>query len=422
METSKIIKENNEITNEDDVLLQKKLDIVLLFNELLEYTYSESHQKLIIKENEKSLIFELLQSRLRTLELTANEKEDSSEEIFAINLFKILFKDKKDLNVENFDEKKEYFKLLLRVLNEEPLNIFELKKLFALREETKKYEINKLLTTIFQNYSVINDVYEGYFIFCFCLINKYMKSNSILIDSFITYVKNEINCFNKKLVFIKDYQDEEIEKMSKDAIIDDLISIYGKIGKFGVFLSLYMENNHLKLRKIQDEEKNKISNKSKKKNNQNIDNDEIEGNKEEEENKVCAILNDENYYEEKGKSFDEILKDYKNSQLFKEIKKVDDLIGKELSLEEKINKLFEIVRIQQIEQELQEKELRALLGEFQSHEKNIKSIGNKIRSLSGEFQEQENALNNNMQEINRINHELIIIKNKLKINPIKEYN
>ena len=249
-----------------------------------------------------------------------------------------------------------------------------------------------------------------------------MKSNSILIDFFITYVKNEINCFNKKLVFIKDYQDEEIEKMRKDAIIDDLISIYGKIGKFGVFLSLYMENNHLKLRKIQDEENNKISNKSKKKNNQNIDNDEIEGNKEEEENKVCAILNDENYYEEKGKSFDEILKDYKNSQLFKEIKKVDDLIGKELSLEEKINKLFEIVRIQQIEQELQEKELRALLGEFQSHEKNIKSIGNKIRSLSGEFQEQENALNNNMQEINRINHELIIIKNKLKINPIKEYN
>ena len=106
METSKIIKENNEIANEDDVLLQKKLDIVLLFNELLEYTYSESHQKLIIEKKKKSLIFKLLQCRLRTLELTANEKEDSSEEIFAINLFKVLFIDEIDLNVKNFDEKK----------------------------------------------------------------------------------------------------------------------------------------------------------------------------------------------------------------------------------------------------------------------------------------------------------------------------
>ena len=43
----------------------------------------------------------------------------------SLNLFKVLFIDEKNLNVENFDEKKEYFILILKVLNEEPLNIIE---------------------------------------------------------------------------------------------------------------------------------------------------------------------------------------------------------------------------------------------------------------------------------------------------------
>ena len=87
MKSNNTDNEANEITNDDDILIRKKLDIVDLFNKLIDHTYHKSHQKLIIKEKEKSIIFEILKWRLRTLELTAYEEKDSAEEIFAINVF-----------------------------------------------------------------------------------------------------------------------------------------------------------------------------------------------------------------------------------------------------------------------------------------------------------------------------------------------
>ena len=86
---------------------QKKLDIVSLFNELIRYTFPERHQKLVIRDKEKRPIFELLKSKLRTLELAANGTTDSSEDIFAINVFKALFIGEKDLNMDDLDEKKD---------------------------------------------------------------------------------------------------------------------------------------------------------------------------------------------------------------------------------------------------------------------------------------------------------------------------
>ena len=176
MQSNNTGNEANEITNEDDILILKKLDIVDLFNELIEHTYPESHQKLIIEENEKSLIFELLKLRLRNLELTAYEKNDSSEEIFAINVFKALFVDEKDLVVEDFEEKKEYFILVLGALKCDFKDISEKKELSDLTNKAKNYEINKLLD-IFRVYSIKSSASKGYFIVCFCLVFKYMKMN-----------------------------------------------------------------------------------------------------------------------------------------------------------------------------------------------------------------------------------------------------
>ena len=91
MKLSKTREETNEMPNECKSRYQMKLDIVSLFNELIKSTFPERHQELVIRDNEKRPIFELLKFKLRTLELTANGTTDSSEDIFAINVLKALF-------------------------------------------------------------------------------------------------------------------------------------------------------------------------------------------------------------------------------------------------------------------------------------------------------------------------------------------
>ena len=484
MKTSQASVSTNEKAKKYDLQNQRKLKVVLLFNELLAYTYTECHQKLMIKDRQMPLIFELLKSRLRTLELTASEKKDSSNETFAINVFKAFFIGEKDLNVEDFDEKEAYLKLILKVLDgdEDMINSSEKKKFLDLIDEAKKYKINNLLT-IFSCFTVNNEVCEGYYRVCFYLIFKYMKINSILIDSFITYMKNEMFYFQKELQLIKDYKDEEIAKISKETLVDDLIEIYKRIGNSRNFSSLYMNNNHLEIRKNQDEEYNKSSrkrNKRKKKknkknnkgienrvtedkneineNNKTIENSVTEDRKEIngnniEENTNCVLLKDENSNEEKGKlsEFKEIKiaslkisKDDKEDHLLKETKKADENVifplGKELSLEEKLNQLIEIMKIQQLNQNFQKQIIQSLSGELQRQKEKgkyeIESLSRElqrqkekgkyeIESLSRELQEQkemvkslkdehENAINNHRKEINRINCELIVIKNDLE--------
>ena len=57
---------------------------------------------------------------------------DSSDEIFAINVFKALFIDEKDLNVEDFDQKKSFI-LLSRITNNDCLDKTKKKKLFDIK-------------------------------------------------------------------------------------------------------------------------------------------------------------------------------------------------------------------------------------------------------------------------------------------------
>ena len=178
-----------------------------------------------------------------------------------------------------------------------------------------------------------------------------MKLNSLLVDSFITYVKNEMLLLNTNLVLRKEYKDEEIDKISKDALINDLISIYGKIDNYS---RLYLDNNHLRIKKMPDKELNEITQekdcvgkkrrkkkKNKKKNKQNkiidnnitknknqiLDNNEEiinsdpsnkeYGNKEGKNNH----LKDNNECEEKEETPIKIWKDYKYGQISKDRKK-----------------------------------------------------------------------------------------------------
>ena len=136
MKLSKTSEETNEMPNECKSRYQMKLDIVSLFNELIRYTFPERHQKLVIRDKEKRSIFELLKSKLRTLELAANGTTDSSEDIFAINVFKALFIGEKDLNMDDLDEKKDYFILVLKRLKEEDMDKSDETKIVKIKKRS----------------------------------------------------------------------------------------------------------------------------------------------------------------------------------------------------------------------------------------------------------------------------------------------
>ena len=242
--------ETSEMPKECKTLYQMKLDIVSLFNELIKSTFPERHQELVIRDNEKRPIFELLKFKLRTLELTANGTTDSSEDIFAINVFKALFIGENDFNMDDLDEKEAYFILVLKRLKEEGMDASDATKIIEIKKEAENSAISKLLS-LFGGFTFEN---KGYFYFCFSLIFKYMKFNSILIDSFVIFMKNKIFYYEQDLVLRKEYKDEEISKISKEALIDDLIKIYEKFGKKSS--SLYYDNNHLSIKIIHDEENN----------------------------------------------------------------------------------------------------------------------------------------------------------------------
>ena len=252
----KINKETGAMSNNFERSTQKQLEIMLLFNELIKLISPENNQDLIIPETEKYDIFLLLKSRLRTLESIINDKAQFSEEIFAIYVFKALFIGENDLNWDDLEEKKECFKLVLITIKKEYMNKMDEKKLINIRNEAEKSSLCKLLSLF--NCFIVNN--KGYYFFCFSLIFKYMKLNSLLVDSFITYAKNEMLLLNTNLVLRKEYKDEEIDKISKDALINDLISIYGKIDNYSC---LYLDNNHLRIKKVPNKEINEVNHENK---------------------------------------------------------------------------------------------------------------------------------------------------------------
>ena len=210
---------DEKIKKDFKAYIENQLKIVSLFNSLLKETFPDDHKKLKIEEDEKLIIFDLLQYRIKSLELTAYENSNTSEEILTINVFKALFMGNKGLNLEDLDIKIKYFLLTLKLLKDENMSISDLKIANYLRKEIKEsvlhFLFKKFNNTIFDN--------EIYYIFCLSLIFKYMKSNSIFVDSFIAYVKKEFKIQNNgcELELRKDFRDEDIEKISKECLINN---------------------------------------------------------------------------------------------------------------------------------------------------------------------------------------------------------
>lgn len=319
--------ELEEMKKEFDDLVQRQMDIVKLFNSLYKIRFKEYYRELKIEEDEKLIIYELLNNKFKYLELIVEEKEGNYEEVIALNSFKALFFIKHGLNMDNLDVKIDYYKLILKMLKYEDLNQEEEEKVDKLIKEMKKSDINKVIA-LFD----IDEYDNIYYRFCLYLIYKYCKSNSIIVNSIITYAKYECSMiyFIPDIDIRKNYKDEELEKMSQKFLINDLKIIYKDINNGTI---LFIDNLHLKIKKISNEELAKeikeskigknIIKKNKNKNNVNNETNVIN---EKKENTIETTLEKKN----SDSSVDSLINDNNNSETEKEIHKQNKVLEKEI--------------------------------------------------------------------------------------------
>ena len=84
----------------------KEKEIVNIFNSLSENTFKDYYPKLEIHDDEKLIIYELLENSLYFLEKSANENEDYYDALIAIQVFKALFMDNNSFNLDDLEKKK----------------------------------------------------------------------------------------------------------------------------------------------------------------------------------------------------------------------------------------------------------------------------------------------------------------------------
>ena len=103
--------EENEMKIKFDEIVNKELTIVDLFNSVYQDCYQEYYREFKIEEDEKFIIFQLLEDKIKSLELTV--KENNSDQILKINLFRALFMDEKYFSIDDLYKKSTYFNLIL---------------------------------------------------------------------------------------------------------------------------------------------------------------------------------------------------------------------------------------------------------------------------------------------------------------------
>lgn len=373
--------EEKEMKIKFDEIVNKELTIVNLFNSLYQDCYKEYYREFNIKEDEKFIIFQLLKEKLKSLELTVEEKENNSDQILKINLFRALFMDEKDFSLDDLDRKSTYFDLILEMMNYgEPEDENEKVILTNLNKEMEISSFNKL----FSQFDLCEDYDYIYYHTCLYLIFKYSKLKSIFVNSIIVYANIELVLANRTngLYLRKNYEDEKIEKMPKDQIVSDLSLIYEKIDNYTI---LYIKKNHLKLRKMSNEEINKeiaeITEK-KKKRKRNKKSKNIEINKKHEiakekipEKKIFDMTNNNNNNNWKLDSkFQENNIEKKNEAQINELQRIK-------SIKETQVKQDDIYKKMEIQNETQNEKIKDLERELECHKKDVEKQNEKIKDL-----------------------------------------
>jgi hypothetical protein len=389
METNK---ENDEILEEFEKQIENQKEIVKLLNALYQSTFEEYYTELKINDYEKMNIFELLKNKLKYLELNGIEKKDNFKEMLAINLFKTLFIGNNTFSMEDLDKKKEYFNTILKIIRGKVFDFTDLNIHMKLIKEIEGNAINQLFSQFKTHKNIKN--YDILIKFSLYLIFQYLKSNEIFVSSIIAYIKSEYKLTENDtdLELKKEYLNDEIEKIPKNVLLDDLSAIFKKIDNCTI---LYIENGHLQIKHIPLEELDKAINESVKKKKKR---------KNKKTNKTKKTLNEISMEKNEIKV---VTKDEKD-KLEEKKDNNNDNNTKELTIEEKLTNLN--IRMQKQEKELQQQKQK--IAEQSSI---IAEQSSRINNLEEEMDEKNIIVKNYKSNIEEISHKLINFESELRL-------
>ena len=230
----------DELINYSKIKQKKVTEIVDALNSLILIILDGRYQKLEINQSYYLNIHELIALTLDFIEKFEND-DDRFDSIIAIAVFRVLFMDKFNFKINDWDKKIESFSLLLKAFQKdtsiENSNEFE---------EMRQYE---LFENIAKEYNC-----NYYYSYCLYLIFKYSESNALFFDIFISLKKISFKIENDSDLEITKHEsitDEELQKISPDNLLSNLNDIYNTNINFFV---LEIDQRQIKIRQMSPEE------------------------------------------------------------------------------------------------------------------------------------------------------------------------
>ena len=231
----------DELINYSKIKQKKVTEIVDALNSLILIILDGRYQKLEINQSYYLNIYELIALTLDFIEKFENDDDDKFDSIIAIAVFRVLFMDKFNFKINDWDKKIESFSLLLKAFQKdtsiENSNEFE---------EMRQYE---LFENIAKEYNC-----NYYYSYCLYLIFKYSESNALFFDIFISLKKISFKIENDSDLEITKHEsitDEELQKISPDNLLSNLNDIYNTNINFFV---LEIDQRQIKIRQMSPEE------------------------------------------------------------------------------------------------------------------------------------------------------------------------
>ena len=232
----------DELINYSKIKQKKVTEIVDALNSLILIILDGRYQKLEINQSYYLNIYELIALTLDFIEKFENDDDDDKfDSIIAIAVFRVLFMDKFNFKINDWDKKIESFSLLLKAFQKdtsiENSNEFE---------EMRQYE---LFENIAKEYNC-----NYYYSYCLYLIFKYSESNALFFDIFISLKKISFKIENDSDLEITKHEsitDEELQKISPDNLLSNLNDIYNTNINFFV---LEIDQRQIKIRQMSPEE------------------------------------------------------------------------------------------------------------------------------------------------------------------------
>ena len=175
-----------EILDDFENEFKEQLVIVRLLNRFAKDSCEDDYSELTIQEDNKFIIFEKVNNKLKYLESALYENEDKVEHIFVMYAFKALFMNEKSFRRDDFKKKVFYFQMILNFLEHKLLSDVEFCDITNFVLEINQSKIGELC----RKFESIRG--NDYIIFSSCLyvIEKYSQSNSILLDLYILWIFN----------------------------------------------------------------------------------------------------------------------------------------------------------------------------------------------------------------------------------------